>query len=241
MIARDLEVNLHNAFVAARKERHELITVEHLLLALLDNASACQRLRERGADIDKLRKALHRYIAQTSETVPEGREVDTQPTIGFQRVIQQAILHAQANGNKEVTGPDVLVAISRDRDSAALLLLAEQGIDHRNVMKAEIDDAVSNASSEDEQPAAIDDERTRQIILLHDAQTPAQFAVSVLEAFLLVDAQDAAEIVGEAERYGKAVCGLFPRETAEFVLQQVAAHCRKHGHRIRLVAAVQTQ
>ena len=113
MIAQELEVSLHMAFVEARQARHEFITVEHLLLALLDNPSAAEVLRACAVNIDDLRKTLTNFIGDNTPTVPGTGEVDTQPTLGFQRVIQRAIMHVQSasNGKKEVTGANVLVAI----------------------------------------------------------------------------------------------------------------------------------
>ena len=106
MIAQELEVSLHMAFVEARQQRHEFITVEHLLLALLDNPSAAEVLRACAANIDDLRKALSNFIKDNTPQVAGTEEVDTQPTLGFQRVIQRAIMHVQSTGNgkKEVTG-----------------------------------------------------------------------------------------------------------------------------------------
>jgi len=95
MIAQELEVSLHMAFVEARQKRHEFITVEHLLLALLDNPSSAEVLRACAADIEALRKELQTFIADHTPTVPGSLEIDTQPTLGFQRVIQRAILHVQ--------------------------------------------------------------------------------------------------------------------------------------------------
>ncbi|HTZ00037.1 MAG TPA: Clp protease N-terminal domain-containing protein, partial [Rhodocyclaceae bacterium] len=104
MIAQELEVSLHMAFVEARQKRHEFITVEHLLLALLDNPSAAEVLRACAADVEGLRKELLAFIDQHTPTVAGSEEIDTQPTLGFQRVIQRAILHVQSSGKKEVTG-----------------------------------------------------------------------------------------------------------------------------------------
>src|SRR6185503_15657914 len=95
MIAQELEVSLHMAFVEARQKRHEFITVEHLLLALLDNPTAAEVLRACGANMDELRKNLTQHIAEQTPRIAADREVDTQPTLGFQRVIQRAILHVQ--------------------------------------------------------------------------------------------------------------------------------------------------
>jgi len=128
MIAQELEVSLHMAFVEARQKRHEFITVEHLLLALLDNPSAADALRACGAKIDGLRKDLTTFIAEHTPTVAGDDEIDTQPTLGFQRVIQRAILHVQSSGKKEVNGANVLVAIYGEKDSHAVYYLQKQGI-----------------------------------------------------------------------------------------------------------------
>lgn len=128
MIAQELEVSLHMAFVDARQKRHEFITVEHLLLALMDNPSAVDVLRACGADIELLRKELDGFVQEHTPIVPGDDEVDTQPTLGFQRVIQRAILHVQSSGKKEVTGANVLVAIFGEKDSHAVYYLQQQGI-----------------------------------------------------------------------------------------------------------------
>ena len=122
MIAQELEVSLHMAFVEARQQRHEFITVEHLLLALLDNPSAAEVLRACSANIDDLRKSLTNFIKDNTPQVAGTDDVDTQPTLGFQRVIQRAIMHVQSTGNgkKEVTGANVLVAIFGEKDSHAV-------------------------------------------------------------------------------------------------------------------------
>jgi len=136
MIAQELEVSLHMAFVEARQARHEFITVEHLLLALLDNPSAAEVLRACTVNIDDLRKTLSNFIADNTPTVPGTSEVDTQPTLGFQRVIQRAIMHVQSasNGKKEVTGANVLVAIFGEKDSHAVYYLHQQGVTRLDVV-----------------------------------------------------------------------------------------------------------
>ena len=136
MIAQELEVSLHMAFVEARQARHEFITVEHLLLALLDNPSAAEVLRACAVNIEDLRKTLSNFIADNTPTVPGTSEVDTQPTLGFQRVIQRAIMHVQSasNGKKEVTGANVLVAIFGEKDSHAVYYLHQQGVTRLDVV-----------------------------------------------------------------------------------------------------------
>ncbi|HJV70228.1 ATP-dependent Clp protease ATP-binding subunit ClpA [Ideonella sp.] len=136
MIAQELEVSLHMAFVEARQQRHEFITVEHLLLALLDNPSAAEVLRACAANIEDLRKSLVAFIRENTPTVGGSEEVDTQPTLGFQRVIQRAIMHVQSTGGgkKEVTGANVLVAIFGEKDSHAVYYLHQQGVTRLDVV-----------------------------------------------------------------------------------------------------------
>ena len=134
MIAQELEVSLHLAFVEARQKRHEFITVEHLLLTMLDNASAAQVLRACGADIDELRKTVSNFITTHTPVTPGNDEVDTQPTVGFQRVIQRAILHVQSTNKKEVTGANILVALFGEKDSHAVYFLTQRNINRLDVV-----------------------------------------------------------------------------------------------------------
>ena len=133
MIAQELEVSLHMAFMEARQKRHEFITVEHLLLALVDNPSASDVLKACAADVDDLRKQLAEFVTEHTPILA-GEEVDTQPTLGFQRVIQRAILHVQSSGKKEVTGANVLVAIFGEKDSHAVYFLSQKGVTRLDVV-----------------------------------------------------------------------------------------------------------
>jgi ATP-dependent Clp protease ATP-binding subunit ClpA len=153
MIAQELEVSLHMAFVEARQQRHEFITVEHLLLALLDNPSAAEVLRACAANIDDLRKNLTQFIKDNTPVVPGAEEIDTQPTLGFQRVIQRAIMHVQStsNGKKEVTGANVLVAIFGEKDSHAVYYLHQQGITRLDVVNF-ISHGITKSSAQKEAP-----------------------------------------------------------------------------------------
>ena len=134
MIAHELEMSLHTAFVEARHKRHEFITVEHLLLALLDNPSAQEVLKACAAKVDDLRKSLTEFIEQHTPIVAGDGEVNTQPTLGFQRVIQRAILHVQSSGKKEVMGANVMVAIYGEKDSHAVYYLHQQGVSRLDVV-----------------------------------------------------------------------------------------------------------
>lgn len=134
MIAPDLEVSLHMAFVESRQKRYEFITVEHLLLAMLDNTSAAEVLHACLVDIEDLRAALLDHIERHTPVIKGVDEVDTQPTLGFQRVIQRAILHVQSSGKKEVTGANVLVSIFGEKDSHAAYFLQQRGVTRLDVV-----------------------------------------------------------------------------------------------------------
>src|SRR3954453_9129812 len=134
MIAQELEVSLHMAFVEARQKQHEFITVEHLLLAMLDNPSAAEVLKACGVDLDELRGVLADFISEHTPRLAAHSDADTQPTQGFQRVIQRAILHVQSSGKKEVTGANVLVAIFGEKESHAVYFLNQRGVTRLDVV-----------------------------------------------------------------------------------------------------------
>src|SRR5579862_5816805 len=152
MIAQELEVSLHMAFMEARQKRHEFITVEHLLLALLDNPSASEVIKACAAEIDDLRKLLSEFVTEHTPILTS-EEADTQPTLGFQRVIQRAILHVQSSGKKEVTGANVLVAIYGEKDSHAVYFLQR-----RNVTRLDVTNFISHGIAKNPQPAGKSEE-----------------------------------------------------------------------------------
>ncbi len=129
MLSKDLEATLNDAFRDAKSKRHEFMTVEHLLLALLDNGAAVEVLQKVGADIDQLRKELAEFIEGNTPLIPAGDgDRETTPTLGFQRVLQRAVFHVQSSGRKEVTGGNVLVAIFSEQESQAVYFLKQQHI-----------------------------------------------------------------------------------------------------------------
>lgn len=135
MLNKDLELTLNLAFRFARERRHEYMTVEHLLLALLDNPAAGDALKSCGANIEKLRLELASFIDSTTPVLPDGdAERDTQPTLGFQRVLQRAVFHVQSSGKSEVTGANVLVAIFSEQESQAVYLLKKIDITRLDVV-----------------------------------------------------------------------------------------------------------
>ncbi|QOL25032.1 ATP-dependent Clp protease ATP-binding subunit ClpA [Thalassotalea sp. LPB0316] len=135
MLNKDLEISLNLAFRDAKEHRHEFMTVEHLLLALLDNPSAVETLSACGADMSQLKNELKTFITETTPVIPEGEEErETQPTLGFQRVLQRAVFHVQSSGKSEVNGSNVLVAIFSEQESQAVYFLKKLDISRLDIV-----------------------------------------------------------------------------------------------------------
>ena len=134
MLSKELEFTLNLAFKEAREKRHEFMTVEHLLLALLDNSAAADVLKSCGADLEKIKKELAGFLDETTPLLPPDDSRETQPTLGFQRVLQRAVFHVQSSGKKEVTGANVLVAIFSEQESQAAYFLNKQDITRLDVV-----------------------------------------------------------------------------------------------------------
>jgi ATP-dependent Clp protease ATP-binding subunit ClpA len=162
MLSKELEFTLNQAFAEARDKRHEFMTIEHLLLALLDNPAAAEVLRACGADIEQLRRDVDGFIEETTPLIPEHENRETQPTLGFQRVLQRAVFHVQSSGKKEVTGANVLVAIFSEQESQAVYFLDQQDVSRLDVVNY-ISHGISKISSDSdasagESSAAADEE-----------------------------------------------------------------------------------
>jgi len=150
MLNKELEHTLNDAFKDARAKRHEFMTVEHLLLALLDNEAAAAVLQACGADMLRLRKELDEFVDATTPLIPEAdAERETQPTLGFQRVLQRAVFHVQSSGKSEVTGANVLVAIFSEQESQAVYFLKQQNIARIDVVNY-ISHGISKVAGPDE-------------------------------------------------------------------------------------------
>ncbi len=134
MLSKELEASLNEAFKYARDRRHEFITVEHLLLALTGNDTAREVLNACGADVERLARDLEAFVEETTPVLTEDDIRDTQPTLGFQRVLQRAVFHVQSSGRKEVTGANVLVAIFGEQESQAVYFLQQQGVSRLDVV-----------------------------------------------------------------------------------------------------------
>jgi len=154
MLSKELEASLNVAFNEARNKRHEYITVEHLLLALLDNSSANSVLKACGADLLRLKGELSLYLDENTPVFHEDQIGEVQPTLGFQRVLQRAVFHVQSSGKKEVTGANVLVAIYGEQESQAIYLLHQQDVNRLDIVNY-VSHGISKIS-DDEGPADID-------------------------------------------------------------------------------------
>ncbi|MEM7256822.1 MAG: Clp protease N-terminal domain-containing protein, partial [Pseudomonadota bacterium] len=148
MLSKELEFTLNNAFKEAREKRYEFMTVEHLLLALLDNPTAAQVLRSCGGDLESLRTELVEFIDENTPLLDDSDNRETQPTLGFQRVLQRAVFHVQSSGKKEVTGANVLVAIFGEQDSHTVYLLNKQNVTRLDVVNY-ISHGISKIPDED--------------------------------------------------------------------------------------------
>ena len=221
----ELEAALQATYADARQKRHEFITVEHLLLALLDNPTVAAVLRACGGEIDELRKDLEQHIPEHTPLVAAGREADTQATLGFQRVIQRAVLRMQGSTDKELTGANVLVAMFGEKDSHALFFLNKQGITRLNVVTY-----LAHGVAYPPWTAEMVDTGDVRVVLYDDQSTPMEFMARVLQEFFGMDKEDAAETMLEIYRDGKAVCGLYSREDGEALARQVTEAARVNGH-----------
>ncbi|MGB1701889.1 MAG: AAA family ATPase, partial [Cycloclasticus sp.] len=134
MLNKELEESLNDAFKKAHEKRHEFITVEHLLLAMMSNKSACEVFQAAGGNVETMKADLEAYLKESTPLIPEDLERETQPTLGFQRVLQRAVFHVQSSGKKEVTGANVLVAIFSEQDSQAVYLMNRQNVTRLDVV-----------------------------------------------------------------------------------------------------------
>ena len=153
MLSKDLEFSINLAFREARDRRHEFMTIEHLLLALLDNPAAAEVLKACGANLEKLKRELQNFIRDNTPILRSDDPRETQPTLGFQRVLQRAVLHVQSSGNREVTGANVLVALFGEQESQAVYLLKQQEINRLDVVNY-ISHGISKVAEEPQDSAA---------------------------------------------------------------------------------------
>lgn len=225
-IAQELEASLGKAFADARKHRHEFVTAEHLLFALLDNRSATKVLRGCSVRMQSLRRELAQRIAGHALPVPADRKLGPQPSLGFQRVIQDATGYGQRM-DREVTGSDALVAILNDKDSPAAQVLAQHGLTRFDAVFYLTHGVAPNAAWD---KADIPEGAELQVVLYNDDYTPMQFVVDVLEKFFSMPRSDATDVMLDVHRKGIGVCGRYPRNEAAELVETVLEYARQHGH-----------
>ncbi|MCS5708201.1 ATP-dependent Clp protease ATP-binding subunit ClpA [Candidatus Berkiella cookevillensis] len=177
MLSKELEMTLNLAFKDARDKRHEFMTVEHLLLALIDNSAASLVLRSCGANVDRLRRDLQTFVDETTPLIPTGEtHRETQPTLGFQRVLQRAVFHVQSAGKEEVTGANVLAAIFSEQESQAVYFLKQE-----NIARLDVVNYISHGISKVEETRQMEEPDLEQPI---DHETAADLPnKSPLESF----------------------------------------------------------
>ncbi|MEQ1438610.1 ATP-dependent Clp protease ATP-binding subunit ClpA [Fontimonas sp. SYSU GA230001] len=182
MLSEDLQKALDAAFVSARMEGHELLTVEHLLLALLSDTQVSEALTAAGADLDKLEQGLKEYIRGHVQAVKDADKHEVQPTLSFQRVLQRAIYHVQAAGKKHVSTLNVLVAIFSEKDTHAVFLLGEQGVSRLDIVNFISHGIAKNGSNAPDKPAEAAEEREEQGDKTQSAQSALeQYATNLNE------------------------------------------------------------
>jgi ATP-dependent Clp protease ATP-binding subunit ClpA len=182
MLSKNLEITLNQAFKEARVKRHEYMTVEHLLLALLDNDAAIEVLSGCGANVEALRNELCAFLESTTPVLPEEAEDrETLPTLGFQRVLQRAVFHVQSSGHNEVSGANVLVAIFSEQESQAVYLLKQQNISRLDVVNF-ISHGISKIASEENQGQASENDEDMSASPEPAAESPLENYATNLNA-----------------------------------------------------------
>ena len=201
MFSKDLEYSIGQCYKRAREARHEYMTVEHLLLALLDNPSAESVLKACDADAHRLRSDLEQAIATSVSVLPQDVDRDTQPTLGFQRVLQRAVYHVQSSGKKEVTGANVLVAIFGEKDSHAVYFLNQQDIARLDVVNF-LSHGIARQGDAGENPAGNGEPRPAEGDAEGKADSLSEFAVDLNQ--LALDGK-IDPLVGRAEEVERTI------------------------------------
>jgi ATP-dependent Clp protease adapter protein ClpS len=230
-----LEQSMQRAHTIAGAGHHEYATLEHLLLALTDDADAATVLRACNVDLEQLRRHLVSFIDSGLGKLETGRLENAKPSAAFQRVVQRAVVHAQSVGRGEVTAANLLVAILTERDSQALAALEEQAMTRYDATLY-ICHGIGKADQPSRRPVEAeprDLEATAvltEVQLLNDDYTPMEFVVHVLERVFEKDRETAMMIMLEIHSNGIGSCGFYPYDVASAKLSEVLDHARKHQH-----------
>jgi ATP-dependent Clp protease adapter protein ClpS len=242
-MSRNLELSLHRALVLANQRLHENTTLEHLLLALIDDEDAAPVMRAGNVDPEKLNRDLAAYVESEAENPVSDGNQDSKPTADFHRVIERAATHVRSSRQDEVTGADVLVAIIDERESHAAYLLRGQGMTHYDATRFishKIAKEVSHNSAfaKEPGPRSASDKLPgllAKVQLLNDDYTPMEFVVQVLERTFAKDRETATRIMFEIHNKGVGTCGIYPYDIADAKLAEVLDCARQHQHPLQCV------
>jgi ATP-dependent Clp protease adapter protein ClpS len=241
--SRSLEQSLHRSLALANERLHDHATLDHLLLALIDDQDAAPVMRAYNVDLERLRHTLTVHLGPEAENPVSGGNQDSEPAAEFQRVIQRAVIHVQSSGREEVTGANVLVQIFAERESHAVYLLEEQGMtryDAASYISHGIakDGSHGYASGKEPKPPTILDEPSgllAEVRLLNDDYTPMEFVVHVLERVFDKDREAATRIMLEIHNEGVGTCGVYPFDVADAKVTEVRDFARQHQHPLQCV------
>jgi ATP-dependent Clp protease adapter protein ClpS len=240
--SRSLDQSLHRASALANGRPCEYATLEHLLLALIDDQDAAAVMRACNVDLDNLRRCLTTYLdSEVENLVSDGNE-DSKPAADFQRVIQRAVIHVQSSGREELTGANVLVAIFTERESRAVYFLQEQGMtryDATCYISHKIAGGVSHSAGGKapgqqtvaDKPSGL----LAEVRLLNDDYTPMEFVVHVLERVFGKDRETATQIMLKIHSEGVGTCGIYPCDVADAKVTDVLDLAREHQHPLQCV------
>jgi ATP-dependent Clp protease adapter protein ClpS len=241
--SRSLEQSLHRALALANRQRLERATLDHLLLALIDDEDAAAVMRAGNVDLDELSRYLTAHVESEVENPASDGSRDSRPDSDFQRVIQRATIHVQSSRQDEITGANVLVAIIDEPESHAAYLLRKRGmtrydatryICHGIVKEVSHDFAVAKEpgqqSALDKPPGLL-----AEVQFLNDDYTPMEFVVHVLQRLFGKDFEAATRIMLEIHHEGVGTCGVYPYDVADAKVTEVLNFAREHGQPLQCV------
>jgi ATP-dependent Clp protease adapter protein ClpS len=240
--SRNLEQSLHRGLALANERSHQYATLEHLLLALIDDQDAAGVMQGCNVDLDTLRRTLTAHVESELGGLVTDANQDAKPTAAFQRVIQRAVIHIQSSDREEVTGADVLVAIFAEGESHAAHFLQEQGMTRYHatsyISRENAKGVSSGGAGGKAGPQTVADNPAgllAEVRLLNDDFTPMEFVVHVLEHMFGKDRETATRIMLEIHKEGVGTCGIYPHDVANAKVTEVLDFARQHQHPLQCV------
>jgi ATP-dependent Clp protease adapter protein ClpS len=237
-----LEGSLTRALNLASERYHKYATLEHLLLALIEDPDASAVMRSCNVDFDKFRRELLASIESDPENAAVHQSEPANPTSSFQRVIQRAVIHAQSVNKQTLTGVDVLIAVFRESESHAVRILREHHVTRydatRYVSHGRFKSDHVADRADDARPPSFPDNPTElsaNVLLLNDDYTPMEFVVYVLESIFDMDHETATRIMLQIHNEGTGTCGIYPYDAAKVKVREVLDFARSHQHPLQCV------